>query len=198
MLAQIQYLPTVILTASILTGCQTAADPKTSLKNYLQACHDGRPADAYLLDKQPQSCPPQEITRTLLKQLPDFEIVARDSNGDFVWIDRGNGQFSILDAWVFDDNSLKFQFAKLRYALLTRDGAALATLFAPGGASAQAMQAWIDSNASRVNALYAAMATISTPWFKITGNTALCDVAGYWVTFQVHDGRWYVSDLGLK
>lgn len=184
----------VLSLSALLCSCATSnarEKAQNTLESYISSCTSNRTQQAKKLISphlnQEQVCPDESITKHIAT---NQNLIFIAKTNDHKLTDDGQG-------WKLDlrrlmtDNTPEATLHRLRDALQNHDDQALKQLIAPKTLLNEDFATFTQKNASKFNALYAAISATARPWFQMEGNQALCDVSGILLTFEVHNGRWY-------
>lgn len=182
-----------VLLCFSLCGCASLdarESAKDTVESYLSACVSGREGSARDL-LMPEA--------NLDVPCPESSVVSQISvAGDLVYV-ANTGRHHLVDSgsgWQIDihslltSNSPEGVLSRLRDALFAGDMEALEALILPEDVPSD-MERYYSGHVSLFNGLYAAISSMSTPWFQMEGKRALCDVSGILLTFEVREGRWF-------
>ncbi|MBQ9395606.1 MAG: hypothetical protein IJU23_08845 [Proteobacteria bacterium] len=179
--------PTVLFLAlsGLLSACATTSQSsaEATYKGFVKACaRHSEDAYSYLRhpDKHLAPCPdegdyPAKIKADIIATSPRLDIVKSSDGWQFY-----TGSY-------LDPDSVKFSLLKLKYAILNRDVAQLATVIEEPLDETE-LENWVNS--ADAADIYAAIAAHPMPFFALMGDVAECEVSGRILRFRMRDGHW--------
>ena len=183
----------IVISFGILSCASTPKGEAQSVySDYLKACNRGDEAAAqnYLLrpNAEVEACPDSQEKLEALKAAKKANIVITAQNSGALFV-QTEGGFQIDPGSAFAPNSLSNQLRSIKYAIKNADVPALSELIhSSSRPSDDVLQQWIVS--SEAQDIYAAAATNPNAWFQIQGNSAMCQISGIVLDFEVDNGIW--------
>ncbi len=161
---------------SVMTfGC-AAASPQASARSayeyYKNHC-----------DSETMQCP------EAFPEPREFQLIA--SRPGVKWTNDGTG-WKLDPKGMAQPGSPQLLVQQLKFAIKKNDIDAAKALFLPEALPADFPE-WLSSY--KANELYAALAANPAPWFELSGNQAICEVAGILVVLVSHSGIWRIKSV---
>lgn len=163
------------IVAVMCIGCATATPQtaaRTSYEYYRNHC-----------DKEIETCPDD------LPEPRDFQLIA--SRPGVKWTNDGTG-WKLDPKGMAQPGSPQLLIQQLKFAIKKNNVDAAKALFLPEALPPD-FPDWLSS--PKANELYAALAANPAPWFELSGNQAVCEVAGLLIVLVSQSGIWRIKSL---